>query len=486
LIKTAPATDLSRIRDRLGLLGKYWRIRVAPAPNGRVRERVLRAIVRRMVSERVQHATDTDIDDTRMLDALDQLLRDGVLRELAHEPWLSQRPLAFSHPVLFDYAAALMALGDPNRPEAVAETLDADPDLAMLLRPSLDMRMAIAWRSDSTKASYWRLALRLAASESGHIIAAAAAAAVAAAELATATDLDELRTAITEDGNTPRAEDARTLAFLVADAVNTAGRDEPTAAFAEFVLSLAEHARTADDINLAHLAARLSLRATDKHQPTPGTPDAACLVRTAVAVTSVALADPADSGRAQLAGPACRALAIAAVIDTPGAAHVVRAVVTEPIIRAWGANTVWPITGAFREIAAQSPELAADIGGVVWLFDEDRTQVTDIYGSQILSLTSNRQQDLDSLRHQVGKNFDALVSADVRAAARMLTGIVQRHVRTEDATSPRSAQSRAPMARPLVHHGYTLRHIGGLSIPPKRGGLRYAASALRASAINRS
>jgi len=461
LIRTAPATDLSRIRDRLDLLGQYWRIRVASVPNGRLRERVLRAIVGAMVSKRAQYATDTDIDDASMLGVVDELLRDGVLRDLGHQPWPSQRPVAFSHPVVFDYAAALMALGDPNRPDAVAETLDGDPDLAMLLRPSLDMRMAAAWRSDSTKASYWRLALRLVASESGHIIAAAAAAAVAAAELATASDLQELRTAITDSAEQRQAQDARTLAFLVADAINETARAEPARAFAEFVLSLAEHARTADDIELAHLAARLSLRATDKHQPTPGTPAAACLVRTAVAVTLVALADPTDARRARLAGPACRALAMAAAIDTPGAADVVRAVVTEPIIRAWGANTVWPITGAFREIAAQSPDLAADIGAVVWLFDEDRTQVTDMLGSQILPLTSNRQQDLDSLRYQVGKNFDALVFVDIRAAARMLTVIAQRYVRTGVAASTRSSQSLASAARPLVQHGSTLRSIGG-------------------------
>jgi hypothetical protein len=130
--------DVSRIRSRLDLLTRFWQLRVTDAPDGRVRQRVVQTLVGSMIVARSQQVRDSQLHESAMLAALDGLLHDGVLREGTAGRWAASRPIGFAHPVLFDYAAATVALDDHMVSDSLAESLDADPNLAMLLRPSLE------------------------------------------------------------------------------------------------------------------------------------------------------------------------------------------------------------------------------------------------------------------------------------------------------------------------------------------------------------
>jgi hypothetical protein len=123
--------DISQIRSRLDLLTRYWQLRVDDAPDRRVRQRVVRSLIGSMVTARSQQADDSQLDDSGMLTALEDLLRDGVLRESPASPWAPSRPVEFAHPVLFDYAAAINALGD------VTVCPTASPTSSMLTPTSL-------------------------------------------------------------------------------------------------------------------------------------------------------------------------------------------------------------------------------------------------------------------------------------------------------------------------------------------------------------
>jgi hypothetical protein len=121
----------------------------------------------------------------------------------------AHRPIEFAHPVLFDYATAIIALGDIRVPDSVADRLDADPDLAMVRRPGLDYRLAIVWHDDRSRTDYWRLCLRL-----------AAAATVAAHELRDAVEVKLLESACVAApaDATWDLDDARGLANRLTDA----------------------------------------------------------------------------------------------------------------------------------------------------------------------------------------------------------------------------------------------------------------------------
>jgi hypothetical protein len=292
-----------------------------------------------MVAARSQQTDDSQLDDSAMLTALDDLLRDGVLRERSAGRWAPSRPVEFAHPVLFDYAAAIIALGDVTVSDSVADILDGDPDLAMVLRPSLDYRLAIVWHNDPSRTSYWRLALRLAAQRSGHMLAAAAAATVATHELRDGAELSVLESACATAATdaTWTINDARGLAFLVAAGLDAPGTN-PAAlgASGQLLERLAVRASNSDDVGLALLVAQLCRRAAGDHPLTPGTHAAQGWVQAAIAAVRVGLADLTDLRRADLADYGGRALAMAAILVAAAAADTIRLVIADPALRAWG------------------------------------------------------------------------------------------------------------------------------------------------------
>lgn len=175
LLADGALPEPSSIRNRLDLLDRYWRVRVVEGgANPWERISTLAQVVAQMIADRRQQVTYLPDADTAAV--LQGLVSDGVLRDLQQAIGQPQPPIAFSHPVLFDYAAGILALGDTSRAESLAEQLDAEPNLALLLRPSMDYRLSIAWRNDTTRREFWRLALRLNAETPGHHLAAAAAA----------------------------------------------------------------------------------------------------------------------------------------------------------------------------------------------------------------------------------------------------------------------------------------------------------------------
>lgn len=452
-------TDISQVRSRLDLLTRFWRLRVVDASDGRVRQRVTKSLITAMVEARSQQINDAHLDDSAMLTVLENLLRDGVLREGPTNQWAPSRPVGFAHPVLFDYAAAINALGDVTVSDAVADVLDADPDLSMVLRPSLDYRLAIVWHSDPSRRSYWRLALRLAAQRSGHMLAAAAAATVAAHELRDAAELQVLESAcVAASADAPwTVDDARGLTFLVAAALDAPdGNRTARDAFGQFLENLGKGALSDDDIGLALLVAQLCRRAAADHPLTAGTEAARLWIRAAIGAVLVGLRAPNDPRRMNLADHCGRALAIAATLDAAATADTIRLIIAEPALRAWGVRAVRPLIDTMPRITVQDPALAVDLAASVWLFQDDPSQPTNMLNSQILPLISNRQQDLESAQYQVSQQFPALAAADVVAATRLFLRIVEReshsgHDRIELQTS----------RRPWVRYSDELRYAGG-------------------------
>ena len=349
--------------------------------------------------------------------------------------------------------------GDVTVPDSLAHLLDADPNLTMVLRPSLDYRLAIAWHNDRSRTSYWRLALRLAAQRSGHMLAAAAAATVATHELRDGAELSVLESACATAATdaTWTIDDAQGLAFLVAAGLDAPGTN-PAAldAFGQLLERLAVRASNNDDVGLALLVAQLCRRAAGDHPPTPGTHAAQSWVQAAIATIRVGLADLTDLRRADLADYGGRPLAMAATLDAAAAADTIRLVIADPALRAWDVRAVRPLIEALPDIAAQDPALAVDLGASVWLFQDDPSQSTNITNSQILPMISNRQQDLESVRFQVGQGFPALAAVDVLAATSLFLKIV------EGRSPPEYARVGSQTnQRPWVRYGDDLRYAGG-------------------------
>jgi hypothetical protein len=154
--------EFSPLRDQVGLLEAYWKRRVAVVPDGDGREQVLRHCLRDMVANRRLRTSRAKALEGGS-QPLEQLLSLNVLSEWqapsANSP--NRQLLAFAHNVLFDFGAAELYL--PHEPEDFLATMAAQPDLALLLRPSLHVRFQRLWMTDKT--GFWDQTFQLCAND---------------------------------------------------------------------------------------------------------------------------------------------------------------------------------------------------------------------------------------------------------------------------------------------------------------------------------
>ena len=151
--------DLTPIQSQIELLDRYWAERVIRDDgNGDARENVLRSACEEMVLARALRVDRSRVSSDGV--SLRDLLSTQVLMEwqspgsAAPDRYL----LTFSHHVLFDYAAArLLFRGDP---EAVTNRLVGDPELALIVRPSLSMHFEYLWSRDPRRGAFWDLVIR--------------------------------------------------------------------------------------------------------------------------------------------------------------------------------------------------------------------------------------------------------------------------------------------------------------------------------------
>jgi hypothetical protein len=457
------AADLLGASSRLDLLDRYWDSRVTHGTGALDRMRTARELVRLMLTAGRQAVSPLSLPPAAVPAALEALQHEGVLRDLPRRPGTPVHPVTFAHPVLFDYAVAVLALGDPGEPGSLAGILDEDPNLAITVRPSLGYRLAIEWAADATRRAFWHLALRLASRTRGHPLAAVAAVQVAADSITALPDVEELANACTGISSDPGGrwgpQEASELAFLAAAA--TARLPEPGAALdalAGLTQAVAAHARGADDINLALLAAQLPVRVAGARPAALHATRAGKWAAAAVDCMHVALADLNDQGRVPVARLAGHFLAAVAPHDTRATAGVIRAVIAPAALTAWSVTAVLPLIGQVPEIAATAPGLAVEIAAAVWEYEEPQdTQETPapLIDSAILALNSNRRQDLEHARYLVAEKFPALLTATPSAATDLLLRIAELPRMHRWDHSPLSGE------QPQLHTGDGFAQSGG-------------------------
>jgi len=149
--------DFAGVHGQTGLLKAYWQLRVELKGGSDEREGVLRRCVEAMVSARRLRMARQIIATNGQ--ALEELLKSNVLSEWQASP--ASQPIrqliSFSHNLLFDFAAEQVYL--PYDPDAFVSLLRTNPDLAIVLRPSLHMRFRLLW--DTDRAGFWGLTFHI-------------------------------------------------------------------------------------------------------------------------------------------------------------------------------------------------------------------------------------------------------------------------------------------------------------------------------------
>jgi DNA replication protein DnaC len=207
--------DLTPIRTQLGLLDRYWRERVIRDEQGDARETVLRRACEEMVKDRTLRVDRSRVVDAFLSVQLHDLLSTQVLTEWQPSPAgvPDRYVLTFSHHVLFDYAVARLLLrGSPNVP---VTRLTDDPELVIVIRPSLLLHFRHLWTVDPSRTLFWQLVSQIIRSDKIPEIGKLIGPAVGAEMAGVLPDLEPLCTALENTDTTSRSVAEQALGHLV-------------------------------------------------------------------------------------------------------------------------------------------------------------------------------------------------------------------------------------------------------------------------------
>lgn len=155
-------TSLTPIRTQLELLDRYWSHRVIRFDGqGDAREIVLRRACDEMVKARALRVDRSRVVDSTSSTILNDLLSTQVLTEWQPSPTVTpdRYILTFSHHVLFDYAVERLLLRVTSA--TLVSRLSDDPELVLVVRPSLVLHFRHLWMVDDGHEHFWDLVLRI-------------------------------------------------------------------------------------------------------------------------------------------------------------------------------------------------------------------------------------------------------------------------------------------------------------------------------------
>lgn len=143
-------------KTQLDLLRQYWRFRVEysdPATSLRNLS-LLNVLVDSMLADRRLSSSSLSIPPSQ-IDDLSRMLKEGVL----HQPRDSMR-VNFAHHMLFDFSLAKIKLiGDG--PDSIGAKVRSVAEEMLLIAPAAMLAFRMAWETESTRATFWRVAIDL-------------------------------------------------------------------------------------------------------------------------------------------------------------------------------------------------------------------------------------------------------------------------------------------------------------------------------------
>ena len=412
-------SELSPIRTQLELLERYWQRRVlGDDQQGDASEAVLRRACERMVTARSLQVARSDLADPSASAALDTMLSAQVLVEWQPNP--SAQPdrqiLAFAHHLLFDYAVAQLLLA--GLPGTVIVRLRGDPELALVVRPSILLHFHRLWALDRTRSRFWDETLGMVADDAVPEIAKLLGP-LAAVELAeTLADLEPLCAAL-DQSSEPAAYAFGHLVGALHLSLATPSWLSP--ARAACWSALAERVSRAPDNRVAYPLRVMVLDLCD-HRSSLSERDLQRLAAAARRLLEFAWARrPRDS---QLVTAGLQAVCRSFAGDPASSSALLRRTLQPDQLREHGFEEMPDLTQELPELARYDPSLVGAIYVAVLGHDEPRTDPAPMSGSRILPLVSNIRQDFDHAKWELGEFFSAYLQQAPLDAIRTLLEVL--------------------------------------------------------------
>jgi hypothetical protein len=413
--------EFSPLRDQVGLLEAYWKRRVAVVPDGDAREQVLRLCLSDMVANRRLRTSRAKALDDGGTQPLEQLLSLNVLSEwqapTANSP--NRQLLAFAHNVLFDFGAAELYL--PAEPDDFLAMMAAQPDLALLLRPSLHMMFQRLWMTDKT--AFWDLTFQLCANEILPALLQSCPLAIVAQNARTSNDIELLAEQLRLEPAHQRAGAARAYRHLVGVLVAGGSENQPDlGAAAGPWLDLASDALVPVGANQAIDVQSWLDSALQKW----GTQTLDQMNRLgALARIVLDRVWSAPNRNSPWAKAAIKNVVTTFGSDREASASLLRKAFEIDHLTQHGHEELNPMAREVARLARLDPEFVRDLYVAAFGWQETSDDQTALYQSQLMGFLSNRAQDYKHARWELAQRYGRFLEVASVAATQALFSIIE-------------------------------------------------------------
>jgi len=430
--------ELTPIRTQLELLDRYWRHRVVRSDGqGDAREAILREVCEQMVRSRVLRADRAAVARPETSALLNDLLSTQVLIEWQASP--DAQPdryiLAFSHHVLFDYAVARLLFR--GNAETVIRRLAEDPELVIVIRPSLVLHFRHLWDVTRDRLAFWDVVFRVIANpeipEVGKLIGPAVI-----AELARSTqDLEPICAALEQEDEEKHGPPDGALRHLVGALLAGTGGETLEGPNAGPWCELLERVSRRLRPSVAYTVR--ALLATVCDHPESFTPEQ----RTAAGHTARRLLEfawsqvPRDSW---LVVHALQCVCRTFESDLTASALLIRRCLQPAHLMQFGFEEIPWLAREVKRLIQFDPKLVANIYCVAFGHQEESEEPTPIGPSRILPLVSNRRQDYQMALYELAEAFPEFLESAPEEATRTLVGVVESYVAQRHSRASRETQ----------------------------------------------
>ena len=425
-VLSAGTLDLSHISTQLQLLHLYWSHRVIGSDQqGFAREGFLRTALSKMIEQHQLWVSIAAIPQVRSTD-LAHLLSEGVIRSSSVSGPVDQvSRIAFSHHVLFDYGVSRLVFESGSAPDLVPRLAGSDED-ALVTAPGAMMAFQSLWEEDPQgRSKFWTKSLELVKADCSGAFSRMLPARIAASLTVTVEDfkpvLDCLAGADDADRKAALFLARHCIGALTADVVQRSFPStprEPWPRIAQELIRLAiEDASWILKPLIAQWVESPSNLASDEKR---------YIGATARKMLVYGVREPYMESIVNVA--------IQAVVRTFESApeesfESLKLLLDRDHVSEHGHIELFCLVREFKYLLQQMPNttlLIDDIYRAAYCTplpsSNDRTNLS---GSRILGMISNKRQDFEGVRYQLFEAFPDYFSADPKTATETLVDLVE-------------------------------------------------------------
>lgn len=418
--------ELTLIRTQSELLDRYWSYRVVRSDGQRdAREFLLINVAKEMLRTRSLKVNRSNVVDATTSKALHELLSTNVLSELQLSSMgtLNGSTLVFAHHVIFDYAVNRLLL--QGNQEKVLNMLVKEPELILVIRPSFAYYFISLWLSDESRTHFWILVNKLIENENIPEVAKIIGPTVATEFGTEISDFSPLLELVSKEGQDSSVTAQQALIYLIGGLLTVSGEVPLVGKLAGPWCELAEI--TSENINSSIVfAIKALVSVLCKELDDFNREDLERVGIAARRLLEYALNKEPEND--QLIGGALVFVCRTFSSNKKESENLLRNLILPERIKAGKYKELNSLAKELPSLFMLAPKFVADVYCNIFSHKENSKQATNIGGSRILPLQSNRQQDFDMILFELGEIFPGFLKQKPLVATNTLISVLEDYV----------------------------------------------------------